>query len=106
MHFGFKLLYEAVVRCRGQPPQLPQQVRSPLLEVDREPGQPVGMETDTEDVRRWSEYMIWEARDQLHGRGIPQHNVPGAVDDDARVRVLGVEHLLEPGPHPGHRGRV
>ena len=48
---------------------------------------------------------VGQIRRQRPRRGVGQEDVPRAVDDDARVRIVGVEHPLQrrlrPGPSPG-----
>ena len=86
--------------------ELAQQVGRPVVEVDRPPGEAVGVQADPEDVHRRPGQLGREAVGQGASGGVGQHHVPQPVDHHARVGVVGVEHPLQRGPYPLHRGIV
>jgi hypothetical protein len=89
---------QAVVAARlGLRGEVVQQVRTPLAEVDDPRCEALGVERETQRVDRRLEQLRRDARGQQRDGAVGGQEVPGAVDDDRRIRLVGGEHPLQRG---------
>ena len=90
---------------RGLPPQPLDEVMAPLPEIADARRQPFGVQGDAQRVRPL-EQVRRHAVEQHRGTGVGVHDLPAAVDHDARKWVVGVQNSLNALPHGGHVGVV
>jgi hypothetical protein len=80
----------------------PQQVGTPLSEIDDPGCQPSWMQGQAQRVDRRVEQLRIDAVQQQGGAGVARHNVPAAVDDKGRIGAVAREQPLSSLPDVSH----
>ena len=88
---------------RDLAPQPVEQVHAPLGEVGDPRRDPVGMQRDAQDVDGRLEQVRRDGRRQQRHGAVRGDHLPGAVDDQRRIRVVALEDQVDRRPHRRHR---